>query len=434
MAYETPQLIDPAEAHFRGNMLLAAPVDLIWGFGSALVAIGPIITVLLLRLGANNLLIALAPAMQTAGYTLLQLPAVHLTRRLRVKKYVFVSFHTCALAWSLGGLLILRWGTSRPGLLIWVLPLVVGVFSAGLSAAIALWTQLLPRWFPDRRRGLASSILSCAAAVGGITGGLVASWGLAHWAFPRNFAYLLIAAGIIMLLSVLPYLFTHETAPEGEGEGTDQPLGGMVRAVWREDRRLRRLVAVRYAMEFGSAGTAFLAVYALKRWALPDSAAGLFAVALSLGGALGALVVGRIGDRRGWRRGMGSGIVAVTAALALILAAERVEVVYGVFFLVGLAGAVDWMCYVNLLIEMSDDERRGYYQALAASTTLPPRLVGPFFWGWLGDRVGLPPVFAACLVLTAVALVLLVALVDDPRRPGQRVLRRGLQPPWFTWK
>jgi MFS family permease len=132
---------------------------------------------------------------------------------------------------------------------------------------------------------------------------------------------------------------------------------------------------------------------------------------------------------------MASGILAVTAALALILVARGVQAVYAVFFLAGLAGAADWMCYINLLIEMSDDERRGYYQALAASTTLPPRLIGPFFWGWLGDRVGLPPVFAACLVLIALALVLLLALVDDPRRPGQRVLRRrGLQPPWFTWR
>jgi MFS family permease len=131
---------------------------------------------------------------------------------------------------------------------------------------------------------------------------------------------------------------------------------------------------------------------------------------------------------------MATAMLALSAAFALILGARRPEMVYGVFFLAGLAGAADWMCYVNLLVEMSDDARRGYYQALAASTTLPPRLVGPFFWGWLGDRVGLAPVFCACLVLTVAAWVLLVALVDDPRRPGQRVLRRsGVRPGWFTW-
>jgi MFS family permease len=277
--------------------------------------------------------------------------------------------------------------------------------------------------------------MSYAGAVGGVAGGLVADWALRHWAFPHNFAYLLLAAGLIMPASVLLYLFTHEPAPENCEEETEQRLGGMLRQVWGEDRRLRRLIAVRYVMEFAGAGTIFLAVYALKRFALPDASAGLFALALSLGSAVGAPLVGRIGDRRGWRRAMAGGLLAVAGAFALVLGTGRAELVYGVFFLVGLAGAADWMGYVNLLVEMSEDARRGYYQALAASSTLAPRLVGPFFWGWLGDKVGLGPVFTVCLTLTLAAWVLLVALVDDPRRPGQRVLHRsGQRPPWFTWR
>ena len=147
MSHDSPQLADATEPYFWRNLALTTPVDLAWGFASALVAMGPIITVLLLRLGANNLLITLAPAMQTTGFSLLGLPAVHLTRRLRAKKYVWVAFNICALSWSLGGLLILRWGASRPGPLIWALALVGGVFAAGISLDVPLWTQLLPRFF-----------------------------------------------------------------------------------------------------------------------------------------------------------------------------------------------------------------------------------------------------------------------------------------------
>ena len=428
------QLADPAEPHFGRNLALAAPVDLVWGFGSAFVALGPIITICLLRLGASNLLIALAPAMQTVGFSLLQLPSTHLTRRARLKKYIFVAFHLCALFWTLGGVLTLVWGQAQPRVLIWVLPLIVGLFSAGVSLAIPLWTQLLPRCFPERRKGMVSGVLLFGAGLGGMAGGLVARWALGRWPFPQNFAYLFLAAGVIMAASVLPYLFMYETAPEGAGEEEERGLGGIIRHLWREDHRLRRLVTVRYVSEFGGVGAAFLAVYALARFELPDSTAGAFALALSLGTAVGAPLLGRVGDGRGWRRGMAWGMLCVAGSFALTLGAWRPEVIYGVFVLAGIAGAADWMCYVNLLVEMSTDDRRAYYQATAATLTLPPRLVAPFVWGWLGDTVGLRPVLWACLGLMVLGWVLLLALVDDPRRPGQRVLRRsGLRPPWFTW-
>lgn len=435
MSQDSRQLAEVAAPHFRRNLALAAPVDVMWGFASALVALGPIVTVFLQRLGASNLLIALAPAMQTAGFALLQLPSTHLTRRIRGKQQVFVAFHGCALFWSLGGVLTLLWGQTRPELLVWIVPLVVGLFSAGLSLAIPLWGQLLPRFFPDDRRGLVSGILLFGSGLGGVVGGLVATRVLGAWPFPHNFAYLFIAAGILMAASVLLYLFMHETVPEGDSEEAHRGLRETLRHLWREDLRLRRLVAVRYVSEFGAVGGAFLAVYSLERFSLPDAAGGRLALALCLGSAIGALLLGRIGDRRGWRRGMAWGMVAVAGALALVLAAERPEIIYAAFFLAGIAGAADWMCYVNLLVEMSPEEWRAYYQAMAASFTLPPRLLAPFVWGWLGDTVGLRAVFWICLGLVLLGWVLLLALVDDPRRPGQRVLRRSrLRPPWFGWR
>jgi MFS family permease len=262
-----------------------------------------------------------------------------------------------------------------------------------------------------------------ASGVGGVVGGLLATWTLGHWDFPRNFAYLFIAAGLTMAGSMTLYLFVHETVPPGQAPPTESSLVRIVRGLWAGDRRLRRLTLVRYVSEFGAAGGTFLAVYALARFALPDRAAGTFSLALCLGQAVGSLLVGRLGDRRGYRRVMGWGMICTAAALALALAVRRPEVMYAVFALVGTAMAADWVSYVNLLVEMSDESTRGYYQALGATLALPPRLLGPVFWGWLGDRLGLPWVFAGALLLVATGWLLLVTLVDDPRRPGQRVLR-----------
>lgn len=421
--YDARQLSEAVERYFRRNFALAIPVDFGWGLASALVAMGPIVTVLLQRLGADNALIALAPMMQTAGFALLQLPAIHLTRGLRAKKWVFISIHSCSLFWTLGGWLILAFGRSHPHVLVWILPLTIGLYAAGLGLAMPMWGQLLPRFFPDRRRGLVSGALMAASGVGGVVGGLLATWALGHWGFPRNFAYLFIGAGLTMAGSMTLYPFIHETVPPGPPPPMEPSLVRVVRRLWAGDPRLRRLTLVRYVSEFGAAGGAFLAVYALARFALPDRAAGGFSLALCLGQALGSLFMGRLGDRRGYRRVMGWGMICTLSALALALAARRPEGMYAVFALVGTAMAADWVSYVNLLVEMSDEATRGYYQALGATLALPPRLLGPIFWGWLGDQVGLPWVFAGALLLVATGWLLLVALVDDPRRPGQRVLR-----------
>jgi MFS family permease len=427
-------MVEETEQHYRRNLALATPVDLFWGLGASLVAVGPIITVLLQRLGATNLLIALAPALQTVGFGLLQLPAVHLTRHLRAKKLVFMSLHWTAGAWVLGGMLVLAWGQTRPAALIVAIPIIGGLYAMGLSLVTPLWGQMLPRLFPDSRRGFVGGMLSLAGGLGGIAGGAVAAWVLTAYPFPRNFAYLLLAGGGLQCGSILLYLFVHETVPQASPEEPEPRLLTVAARLWRSDRRLRRFVLMRYVAETGMAATAFLAVWGLERYALPDRFAGNLALAASLGTAATALFIGRIGDRRGYRRVLAWALAGYAAALLLALVGGRAEVMYVVFFLLGVAGPADWIGGVNLMVEMGDETTRGYYLALSPTLTLPLRLLAPFAWGWLGDRVGLPWVFGAGLAFLVMGWLGLLALVEDPRRPGQRIMRRVEGPPWLSWR
>ena len=299
LSYET-------ERYWRRNMVLNAVVDTGFGFGLSLLAVGTIIAVFLKRMGASNTIVGLAPALSMVCMALTQLPATHLTRNLREKKKVFVALHIIAyIPWLIVGMLAGEWGRTHPQRMIVALLGLMALWALVIGASPPLWGQLLPRLFPDRKRGMAVGIIILAQGVAGVAGGLFASYMLAHKPFPYNFAALFLTAAISMIVARSLHLLSHESVPDEPPEASRESLWRIAAGIWFRDRRLRRFILARYIYESGGAVGNFFAIYALARFHLADQAAGHFALAASLGMGLIAPWLGRLGDRRGYRRVMG---------------------------------------------------------------------------------------------------------------------------------
>lgn len=431
-AADSRQLDNETEQHFRRNMVLNVIVDTGFGFGLSLLAVGTIIATFLHRLGASNTVIGLAPGLYMACTALPQLVATHATRHLREKKRVFVTLHLLAyLPWIALGLLTLRWAEPHPQRMTVALLTLISVSAVLLAAALPLWGQLLPRLFPDRRRGIAMGLIVASQGIAGIVGGLYAAWTLAARPYPVNFAALFLTAGAVMLAARSLHLLSRESVPEEMPSPPQDRLLHLVGRLWNRDRRLRRFVLARYIYESGSTVGSFFAVYALARFDLPDRAAGQFTLAMSLGLALVAPWLGRLGDRRGYRRVMGWAMVTWVATTLLIRTAPHPGLLYLAFALGGIAQAADSVAYVNLLVEMSDERLRGYYIALGFAAMAPLRLSAPLFWGSLSDTLtfalggqapALHDIFGWGLALQGLGWLALLAMVDDPRRPGRRIV------------
>ena len=435
---DSRELSDETERWWRRNMLINAVVDSGYGFGLSLLAVGTIIAVFLKRMGASNTIVGLAPALSMVCMAITQLPATHLTRHLRRKKTVFVALHLIAyLPWLVVGVLALEWAKPHPHRMIVALLGLMAVGALVLGSSPPLWGQLLPRLFPDRKRGRAAGIIILAQGAAGVGGGLFASYVLAHKAFPVNFATLFLTAGVVMVVARSLHLLSHESVPAEPPEAPTESLWRIATGIWTSDRRLRRFILARYIYESGGAVGSFIAVYALARFDLPDAAAGHFALAASLGMGLVAPWLGRLGDQRGYRRVMGWAMVTAFCTICLAVVAPHARVMYVVFFLAGIAGAADGVAYVNLLVEMGDEKTRGYYIALGFTAMAPLRLAAPLFWGATSDHLtrvlgdparGLATIFLWGLSLQALGYLALVSTVDDPRRPKRRILhwRRGM--------
>lgn len=435
---DSRELSEVTERWWLRNMVLNAVVDFGFGFGLSLLAVGTIIAVFLKHLGASNTVVGLAPALSMVCAALTQLPATHWTRHLREKKKVFVALHIAAyLPWLVIGALAWRWGETHPHRMIVALLVLMGTYALVLGSSPPLWGQLLPRLFPDRKRGMAVGIIILAQGIAGVLGGLFAAHVLAQRPFPLNFATLFLTAGVCMVLARSLHLLSVESVPEEPPEAPSESAWSIARDIWRSDRRLRRFILARYIYESGGAVGNFFAVFALAKFHLGDQAAGQFALAASLGMGLIAPFLGRLGDVRGYRRVMGWAMVIQVCTTALVLAAPDRYWMYAVFLLAGIAGAADGVAYVNLLVEMGDEKRRGYYIALGFTAMAPLRLAAPLFWGAASDRLtpfltspasALALVFAWGILFQALGWVALVMMVDDPRRPRQRILhwKRGM--------
>ncbi len=322
------------------------------------------------------------------------------------------------------GVMAAHWSVTHPYRMMWTFLTVMTVRAAGLGITMPMWGDLVRRLFPDSRRGQTMGIIVSVSSLFGILGAAYARYILHRVEFPADFSHLFIAAGILMTVAATLYYFARELAPPAVTTTGPQPsYGSVVRAALKTDRRFRRFITVLYIYQIGAAVAIFFAVYGLEHFALPPEIAGTFTVLLMAARAGGALLLGRLGDRRGYRRVLGWGILAMFGATVVALVSPNISLFYTVFILLGIANAAAGVGFINMVIEICPHEDKSVYVALVNTALIPVQIGAPVLLGYLADRLGVSVILGAAAGLQLAGLVALLTLVDDPRRPGRRVLR-----------
>lgn len=380
---------------------------------------------MLKRLGATEVVIALLPTMQMAFTGITQLPATARTRRLRRKVPIStVLFGIAPLGWVGMGVAAGTLGPDRPELA------VVGVLVCGalgnlfMGAANPVWSDITARLYPENRRGLAAAVLWGVMGLFGVLAGLYARHVLAEVPYPYNFARLLIIAGILASVGSQFLWFAREYVPNAQTPQTGPgSYVGLLKERWQSDARLRRFVGARALYDIGAPVSVFYAVHAIDRLALTDVSAGTFTLVISGAGILGGLFLGTLGDRRGYRRVVGWGMILLLAATILAILADSMGLFMLVFLLQGMAQTGIYMGTMNFLIEATKDKSDcATPMAMFSTMMLPVWMVAPLVMGLLAERISMPTALCAGGLAQLLGWVALISFVDDPRRPGQRVL------------
>lgn len=409
------------ERNYRWNFM-ANFMDLaLFWFGNSFISGVTILPLFVERATGNRLLVGLVAAMGQAGWYLPQLLTANYVERYPRRKpiAVKVGFFSERLPLFLLPVSAFLLSSSQPGPGLALFFLAYAWHVLGAGAIAPAWQDLVARVIPPRRRGRFFGLSSFTGSALGAAGAILSSWLLKQYPFPLGFAWCFAIGATSILLSWCFLAQVREppisTAKEPVPQST---YFRRLPTILQRDGNFRFFLLSRVATGLGRMATGFVTVYAVARWALPDSVAGTFTMTLLLAQMAAYLLLGFVADRRGHKVVLEWGTLVSLVALAFCLVAPSPTWFYLVFVGLGISSAADILSSLMIVLEFTGPRDRPTYVGLANSTSGLFTALGPLLGGAIASWWGYPVLFSLSAAMTLVALGILRFLVREPRAVG----------------
>jgi len=301
--------------------------------------------------------------------------------------------------------------------------LLLGVFQGAQGVAFQM---LLAKVIPTRLRGRLQAFRNIAggqvsagvAFLAGtyligkdpLIGGKFALW---HNGYATTFA--LSAILTTLGLSALAMLMREPEPPTVRARARTWDRMREFPALLVADRGYMFFMIAQTCATVGRIGVPFYVLFARHILPLTGANIGLESLVLLEGDSLSNLIWGPIGDRLGFRASfIGSMGLWIVATLVLLLAASPMMVLVA-FFGLGAAQAGFQMSSQTMVLEFGAREDIAMRLGLSQTAQGLMNAIGPVIGGVIAVAAGYRPVFVISMVFEAVALALLIFVVDEPR-------------------
>lgn len=220
-----------------------------------------------------------------------------------------------------------------------------------------------------------------------------------------------------MSLSYLLVLLTIEPPPQTAGPPSPahSSYARRLQSILRQDRNFRDFLVSRWLGYLGGMAYGFVAVYAVHRFALPDSQAGIFTALLFASGVVGYPLWGVLGDRLGHKRVLEAAGLLWCLALVLAWLAPSVLAFYLVFAVMGFGSAGSILGDLSIAMEFGPPDERPTYIGLARTAMGPVALITPLLGGAILMKTSFPILLLVSQAFAAARLFLLWGRVQEPR-------------------
>ena len=413
--------------NFRHNVLINT-LDISFFFmADSFGNINTIMPVFAATLTDNPFIIGLMPAIVNAGWFLPQMfiasrvtnspKILPLSVRLGVlERLPYLLFAVLALA-------IPHIGKSTALILLILLMSWRGI-AGGMSALP--WQEVMARVIPLSHRARFFGFSRVFGQGAGILGSVISGIILANLSYPRNYALGFGIAVIIQWLSFASYIQNREPDPEQSNLPDAKPIPSqpkkpaidfsMFGRILKKDSNFRLYLLARSISFIGNMATAFIAVYAIKAFHLPDEQAAVFTGVILASGVLGYALWGAVGDRIGPKKIMVLSFICWFVALIIAIISKSIWLYYLVFALFGLyqsgVGVGDSM----LIMELGEESLRPNYLGMGRTLTGSFLLLAPVLAGSLVSRFDYNVMFIVSAFFVTIATLLMSRVKDVPRR------------------
>ncbi|MCC7355415.1 MAG: MFS transporter [Anaerolineae bacterium] len=404
--------------HYRRNFLANVLDIAIFMGGYSFVSTTSMLPLFVSRFTSAPLIIGLVAAIPAVGSLLPQIFTARLVERLPRKK-PFVAY-TSLMSERLGIIImaLVVWLAGGLGASLTLALFLLGLtwHAVGTGILTTAWQEMIAKIIPVRARGRFFGLAFFGGAALGLLAAASATIILARYPFPTNFAICFTFTAVGAIISWFFLMATREPPRHDPRPPTS------ARQYWRnllvlvqEDKNYRRYLLSRIGWAFGSMGSGFIAVYAARRFGLPDQAAGTFTTILVASQMVANLALGELADRRGHKVTLELSVLAILAAMLLAFIGATPLWFYVSFAFLGIGLAGNSLSSLAITMEFSTPESRPTYIGLANTTAGAAATIAPLVAGWVAGWAGYPVLFAVSLVASVATFFFMRRGIREPR-------------------
>jgi MFS family permease len=327
------------------------------------------------------------------------------------------------------GMAIAGWLLKGPALAsaLLVMMLLFGIF---MGAQRVVFSLLVAKVIPISRRGRLQAWRNMTgSAIAAVLSYFAGKYFIGHNLFGNGYSTTFVFAFILtsMGLWAMQFLVREPEPP------TTRPQTGFrerfrdVPKLIGQDRSYAFFLLVQMLATSARIATPFYILYVTQKLHLTDvkemgATLGLMSTAFMLGDTISNIAWGSLGDRTGFRLVLLLSLITWVAATVLLMNVTASLLIAAAFFGLGAAQAGYMMAAQTMILEFGGRDELPMRIAISATAESITATLGPLVGGGLADLLGYDTVFGISLGFLAAGLLVLLALVKEPRTARLAVL------------
>jgi MFS family permease len=403
--------------HHRWNTFIGWMDGIFFALGGSLVSHITVLPVFLRILTESKFAIGMVHTLTMIGIFAPQIFSAHYIESMPLKKKVVIILGAIMRLPWLALAIILPFMIHLPEPFpVFIFFIVYLIFTTGWGLMIPPWLDMIGRIILPRKRGTFLGVRFTLGRIFAIPGAILCFFLIQEFPFPYNFALCFAASFILLNISLFFFVLTQETPyPIVKKKIHLIRFLRSLPGVLRKDRNFLYYNIAYSLIAFTNLSLSFYAVYAVERFQLPSSYAGIFTALFMGSQAVTGILWGIIGDRYGHKISMViSAFMSILASLTALTASSQTLFLTCFLFAGGYISAT-LISNMNMILEFCPPEERPLYIGLANSFAAPVFVLSPIMGGLIVDTFSYEATFALSAFLTFLGLVFLIFAVKDPR-------------------
>ena len=392
--------------NFRSLLWHAAFIAFVRNF----IDVDTVIPAMLIDAGGKSIQIGIMTAIMLGGSSLTQLIFAPFISNYSYKKpFLLIGINSRILALLGIGLVLFYSGHIHGNYLIWLLFLLISIFSLGGAFANIGYADILGKSVAQESRKSFFSIRQILTGSILLISALIAKKVIVISDYPTNYAYMFLIGSAFLFIASFGFWKLKEVVPSKLTIKNPAHFFSLVKSELKQNRRLPYFLGFINTQGISIALLPFILLYAKENFQSADISTGLLLFFKVIGSVTTGLLLFLLSGKYKYRHLLFINVFLAAALPLLVLFATNTPYFNLIFFTGGIIFAVYSITINGVLLEVSETKNRALYTGITGAGNILPAIF-PLAGGWIIKQFGFQPFFIAYLIIILSSLFFIYKL------------------------